>query len=161
MNRALFAGSFDPFTNGHLDTVERAGKLFDELVIAVATNTSKQGLFTADEKVSLIEEAVSHLDNVKVINHAGGLTVDLAKDLGANIMIRGLRSVKDYEYESQIAQMNRTQDPKIETLFLLSDPNNLYISSTIVKEIAMFDGDISHLVPKNVAKAMEEKYSQN
>lgn len=161
MNRALFAGSFDPFTNGHLDTVERAGKLVDELVIAVATNTSKQGLFTADEKVSLIKEAVSHLDNVKVINHAGGLTVDLAKDLGANIMIRGLRSVKDYEYESQIAQMNRTLEPEIETLFLLSDPNNLYISSTIVKEIAMFDGDISHLVPENVAKAMDEKYSQN
>ena len=155
---ALYPGSFDPISNGHIDMVKRAAKLFDRVVIAVATNTSKKTLFTADEKVQLIQENVASLPNVEVVKHSGGLTVDLAGELNANILLRGLRSVKDFEYEADIAAMNKTQNSQVETVFLASDEKYRFVSSSLIKEVAMFGGDISGLVPDNVNTAMKKKY---
>lgn len=159
MTKALYAGSFDPLTNGHLDIIERATRLFDEVVVAVATNTTKKGLFTAPEKKKMIEEAVKDLPRVTVLDHSGGLTVGLAKELGASVMIRGIRTVKDYEYEVGIAAMNKTQDEEIETLFMLADPAHSFISSTLVREVASFQGDVSGLVPAHINEAITEKFS--
>lgn len=159
MTKALYAGSFDPLTVGHLNIIQRASQLFEEVYVAVATNTSKKGLFTASEKKQLIEEAVRSCSNVTVIDHSGGLTVDLAADLGTNVMIRGIRTIKDYEYEVGIASMNKTQNEKIETLFMIADSRYSFISSTLVKEIASFQGDVSNLVPPNINEAMKEKYA--
>lgn len=158
MNKAIFAGSFDPFTMGHLDTVERASKIFDELLIAVATNVSKSQLFSPDERIKLIEDATSDLNNVRVINHTGGLTVDLAEEVGATVLIRGVRSVKDYEYEADIAAMNYTQNSNVETLLMVASPEYSFLSSSMIKEISKFNGDISGFVPENVEEALREKY---
>lgn len=155
---ALYPGSFDPISNGHIDLVKRAAKLFDRVVIAVATNTSKKTLFTADEKVQLIQENVASLPNVEVVKHSGGLTVDLADELNATILLRGLRSVKDFEYEADIAAMNKMQNAQVETVFLASDEQYRFVSSSLIKEVAMFGGDISGLVPENVNRAMKKKY---
>jgi len=160
MTKALYAGSFDPLTNGHLDIIQRSSKLFEEVVIAVATNITKKGLFTADEKKQLIEDAVSSISNVSVIDHSGGLTVDLANKIQATVMIRGLRTVKDYEYEVGIAAMNKTQSAEIETLFMMANPRYDFISSTLIKEVASFNGNISELVPSNVNEAIKQKYSK-
>lgn len=158
MTKALYAGSFDPLTNGHLDIIKRATRLFDEVVVAVATNTTKKGLFTAPEKKKMIEEAVKDLPHVTVLDHSGGLTVGLAKELGASVMIRGIRTVKDYEYEVGIAAMNKTQDEEIETLFMLADPAHSFVSSTLVREVASFQGDVSGLVPAHINQAIKEKF---
>lgn len=155
---ALYPGSFDPISNGHIDIIKRASTLFDQVVIAVATNTSKKSLFTAEEKVRLIQENVVLLPNVEVVKHSGGLTVDLADELNATILLRGLRSVKDFEYEADIAAMNKTQNKRVETVFLASEEQYRFVSSSLVKEVAMFGGDISGLVPDNVNKAMKKKY---
>ncbi|WP_313469227.1 pantetheine-phosphate adenylyltransferase [Carnobacterium sp.] len=156
---ALFPGSFDPLTNGHLDTIERAAKLFDQLVIAVATNTSKKALFSATEKKDLIQQAVSHIANVTVIEHTSGLTIDLAKKIGADAMIRGLRNLQDFEYETNIAAMNKTQDKEIETVFLMAAEKHRFLSSSLIKEVAFFGGDISELVPYHVNAAVKSKYT--
>lgn len=158
MTKAIFAGSFDPFTNGHLDTVERAALLFESVVVAVATNTNKKSLFSSEEKITLIEEAIKHLENVEVMNHTGGLTVDLALEVGARVMIRGVRSVKDFEYEVDIAHMNKVQAAHVETILMTSKPEYTFISSSMIKEVLQFDGNISGLVPENVEKALIEKY---
>lgn len=158
MNKAIFAGSFDPLTMGHLDTVERASKIFDELIVAVATNVSKSQLFSIEERIQLIQDATSHLSNIEVVNHTGGLTVDLAEEIGANILIRGARSVKDYEYEEDIATMNYAQNSNIETLLMVASPEYSFLSSSMIKEIAEFHGDLSGFVPENVEKALREKY---
>lgn len=155
---ALFPGSFDPFTNGHLNTVERAAELFDQVIIGVLTNTTKQGLFTANEKVALIEEATKGLPTVSVINQKAGLTVDIAMELGAKFLIRGIRNMTDYEYEKNIASMNKKLNSQIETVFLLADDEYSNISSSIIKEIAKFDGEISPFVPLAVKLAMLEKF---
>lgn len=155
---ALFPGSFDPFTNGHLNTVERAATLFDRVIITVATNTTKVGLFSIEEKISLIEEAIDHLDNVSVIVQPWGLTVNIAKELNAQFLIRGIRNITDYEYEKNIASMNKRLSEEIETVFLLADEAYANVSSSIIKEIAKFNGDISAFVPAHVAKALTEKY---
>lgn len=158
---ALFPGSFDPFTNGHLNTVERASELFDEVIIGVLTNTTKQGLFTAEEKVRLIKESTKELPKVSVINQKAGLTVDIASELGAKFLIRGIRNMTDYEYEKNIASMNKKLNSNIETIFLLADDEYSNISSSIIKEIAKFDGDISAFVPQNVKDAMLKKLKSN
>ena len=155
---ALYPGSFDPISNGHIDIIKRAATLFDRVIIAVATNTSKKALFTEDEKIQLILENVASLSNVEVVKHSGGLTVDLADELNADILLRGLRSVKDFEYEADIAAMNKTQNSRVETVFLASDERYRFVSSSLVKEVAMFGGDISGLVPDNVNVAMKKKY---
>lgn len=155
---ALYAGSFDPISNGHINLIQRGAALFDQLVIAVATNTSKKSLFTTEEKVQLIKENLAHLPNVIVVQHTGGLTIDLAKELNATILLRGIRNVKDFEYEADVAAMNKTQNKEIETVFLTADEKYRFVSSSLIKEVAMFGGDIAGLVPGNVNQAMKKKY---
>lgn len=155
---ALYAGSFDPVSNGHLNLIQRGAALFDQLIVAVATNTSKKSLFTTDEKVQLMQENLTHLPNVTVVQHTGGLTIDLAKEWNATVLLRGIRNVKDFEYEADVAAMNKTQKKEIETVFLTADEKYRFVSSSLIKEVAMFGGDITGLVPENVNRAMKEKY---
>lgn len=155
---ALYAGSFDPVSNGHLNLIQRGAALFDQLIVAVATNTSKKSLFTTDEKVKLMQENLTHLPNVTVVQHTGGLTIDLAKEWNATVLLRGIRNVKDFEYEADVASMNKTQNKEIETVFLTADEKYRFVSSSLIKEVAMFGGDITGLVPENVNQAMKEKY---
>ena len=114
---ALYAGSFDPVSNGHLNLIQRGAALFDQLIVVVATNTSKKSLFTTDEKLQLMQENLTHLPNVTVVQHTGGLTIDLAKEWNATVLLRGIRNVKDFEYEADVAAMNKTQNKEIETVF--------------------------------------------
>jgi len=163
MNKAIYSGSFDPITNGHLDIIQRAAKIFDEVIIAISTNTSKNSLFSSDEKFQLVEKVISDLglDNVTTVSHPSGLTVDFAAEKNAQTLIRGIRSVKDLEYEMDIASMNKTQNELIETVFLIASEQYRYLSSSLIKEIAHFDGDLSKLVPEIVAKEMKEKMDKN
>lgn len=158
--KVLFPGSFDPLTNGHVDTIQRAAKLFDEVIIAVLTNTSKVSLFNSNEKIDLIEKSIQHIENVKVISHVGGLTIDLAKDLEITAMIRGMRNTLDFEYETNIALMNKQLNEEIETVILLADEKYRFLSSSLIKEVARFGGDISAFVPKVVNEAIKEKYKK-
>lgn len=158
--RALYAGSFDPLTIGHLDMIERAAKMFDYLYVAVATNTSKTSLFTGEEKLALAKEATKHLENVEVIYLKSGLTVNFARELNCGILIRGLRNTTDFEQETNIALMNKQQAPDIETVLLLSSEQYRFVSSTIIKEVAKFNGDISGVVPPNVNEAIIAKYAE-
>ncbi|MBP1041394.1 pantetheine-phosphate adenylyltransferase [Vagococcus sp. BWB3-3] len=155
---ALFPGSFDPFTSGHLNTVERAAELFDEVIVGIFTNTTKKSLFTIDEKVTLAEEATETLVNVRIMAQSEGLTVDIADKLGAKFLIRGIRNITDYEYEKNIAFMNAKLNSKVETVFLLADEKYSNVSSSIIKEIAKFQGDVSSFVPPCVNQAIVEKY---
>lgn len=157
---ALFPGSFDPFTSGHLNTVERSAALFDEVIIGIFTNTTKKGLFTTAEKIALAEEAVNELPNVKVISQLDGLTVDIAESLGAKFLIRGIRNITDYEYEKNIAFMNTKLNDRVETVFLLADEKYSNVSSSIIKEIAKFHGDVSPFVPACVNQAIITKYKK-
>lgn len=147
---ALFPGSFDPMTNGHLNLIERSAKLFDEVIIGVFINTSKQTLFTPEEKKYLIEEATKEMPNVRVIMQETQLTVESAKSLGANFLIRGIRNVKDYEYEKDIAKMNQHLAPEIETVFLLAEEPYAHVSSSLLKEVLRFGGDVSDYLPPNI-----------
>lgn len=160
MSKAIYAGSFDPFTMGHFDILSRASKMFKEVIVAIGTNTSKQALFTPEEKLEMIQKLVeeSDLPNVRVILHADGLTVDLAAKEDANVMVRGLRTVEDMEYEMAIAAMNKTQAPDIETVFLMASENYRYLSSSLLKEIAQFNGNIEGMVPEDIGKRMKVKY---
>ncbi|ANK59705.1 pantetheine-phosphate adenylyltransferase [Loigolactobacillus backii] len=155
---AIFPGSFDPFTNGHLETVRRASHLFDKLIIAVMTNTSKQPLFTNDEKLTLIRTAVAELPNVSVVAQDAKLTVRFAEKLGAQFILRGIRNVRDFEYEEDIAAMNKIQAPQIETVFLLAAKKYAFLSSSLIKEVAKFGGNIEDLVPPAVACELRKKY---
>ncbi|MBU7563298.1 pantetheine-phosphate adenylyltransferase [Pediococcus ethanolidurans] len=157
MKIAVFPGSFDPLTNGHLNIIKRASRLFDELVIAVAVNTSKSALFSSEEKVQLIDEAVKDLTNVRVIT-VQGLTVDLFKELKATTLVRGLRDEEDYRYERQIAEMNHQLENSVETVFLMARPQDTYVASSIIKEIAKMHGDISKFVPQNVVQPLTDKF---
>ncbi len=157
---ALFPGSFDPFTNGHLNTVERSSKLFDEVVIGIFTNTTKKPLFSPVEKKRLTEISVEHLKNVSVITQSDGLTIDIAKNIGAKFLVRGVRNSQDYEYEKNIAFMNKQMDSEIETIFLLADESYSNISSSMIKEIAKFSGNVSSFVPREVNMALKKKYEQ-
>jgi len=156
LRKAIYPGSFDPLTNGHLDVIERAAKLFDEIIVAVAVNHQKQCLFSPDERVTLIGKATSHIPNVRAI-HFGGLLVNLASEESACALIRGLRAVSDFEYEFQMALMNRKLQPEIETLFLTPREEYTYLSSRLVKEIANLGGNIAEFVPGPVAVALEKK----
>ncbi|WP_430603862.1 phosphopantetheine adenylyltransferase [Enterococcus sp. DIV0724b] len=154
---ALFPGSFDPLTNGHLDLIERSTKLFDKVIVGVFVNTNKKALFTVEEKLVLIKKAVAHLENVEIIIQETKLTVESASDLGANFLIRGIRNVKDYEYEKDIAMMNHHLAPELETIFLLADEKYAHISSSLLKEVLKFGGDVSHYLPKSVSQALNQK----
>lgn len=156
--KALYAGSFDPLTMGHVDMIERAAKIFDFVYVAVATNTSKTSLFTGEERLALAKEATNHLENVEVIYLKSGLTVNFARELGCSVLIRGLRNGSDFEQETNIALMNKMQAPDIETVLLLSSEKYRFVSSSIIKEVAQFEGDVSDVVPEIVNKAIIEKY---
>lgn len=159
MNKAVYAGSFDPLTLGHLDIIKRSAKLYDKLIIAVATNTNKNIFLTLDEKVSTIQETIDDegLSNVKVVKFTDGLIVDFAQEHKANVLIRGLRSTKDFEYENEIDSLNKTQAPNLETVYLMASKEVRPISSTIVREIAHFNGDLSTLVPRSVNDLIKSK----
>jgi pantetheine-phosphate adenylyltransferase len=153
----LFPGSFDPFTKGHLNTVERASKLFDEVIIGIFINTSKKSFFSAQEKKALVEQSTTHLTNVRVITQETKLTVELAKELQADFLIRGIRNSNDYEYEKDIQQLNNDLDNEIDTVFFLSDNQYAHTSSSMIKEIFHFGGNIAPYVPSVVLEAMFEK----
>ena len=157
---ALFPGSFDPLTLGHLNIIERSAPLFDEVLIGIFTNTSKKSLFTPAQKAQLVHEATAHLPNVRIVLEEVGLTVEIAKRLGANYLLRGIRNLADFEYERNIATMNAKMVPEIETVFLLAAPEYASVSSSMIKEIAKFAGDIALFVPTGVAQAMQDVYQQ-
>ena len=157
MRRALYPGSFDPVTEGHLDVIRRATALFDEVVVAVAINDEKTPLFSADERIDLIRAACPELSNLRVLSF-DGLVVELAKREKVAALVRGLRAVSDFEFEFQMALMNRRLCPGLETVFLTSQEESTYLRSRLVKEVARLGGDISSFVPPVVAKALGETY---
>ena len=158
MKTAIYPGSFDPLTFGHLDIIERASKIVDKLVIGVLNNSAKKSLFSLEERVSMIKEMTTSLPNVEVGSFEG-LLVDYMKEINATIIIRGLRAVTDFEYELQIAQANSVQNSGIETIFLTTNLNYSYLSSTIVKEFASYGGDISKFVPEQFIDRIYAKYN--
>ena len=157
---AVYPGSFDPITNGHLDVIERAARLFPHLIVAVLRNDGKQPLFTLEERLEMLAASVQHLENVEV-DSFGGLLVDYATKRGANIIVRGIRAISDYEYELQMALMNRRLQPHIETVFLMASEAYSFISSRLVKEVASLGGNISGLVPPLVEQRLREKFSSH
>ena len=159
MKIAVYPGSFDPLTLGHLDIIERASALVDELVVGVLNNSAKSPLFSLDERVNMIVEAVSHLPNVRV-EAFSGLSVDFVRKCKARFIVRGLRAVTDFEYELQMAQTNRSMDHEVDTIFFTTALNYAYISSTIVKEVAWYGGNISGFVTPKVEKLLKEKISE-
>lgn len=156
---ALFPGSFDPLTNGHVDTIRRGAKMFDELIVGVFVNTSKKSFFEPEEKLKLVEESLKDIPNVRVIAQSSELTVTTARKLGAGFLIRGIRSVKDYEYEKDIATMNKHLDSSLESVFLLADEQYAHISSSLLKEVILFGGDVDKYLPPVVSEAIRRKRS--
>lgn len=152
---ALYPGSFDPITNGHLDVLERASKMFDKVVIAVLNHPTKKTFLSVEERLNLIKEAVKELKNVSV-DSFDGLTVRAAQNIGAKFLIRGLRTITDFEYEVQLCQTNQVIAPDIETVFLSTRPEHNYISSSMVKELSNHNTDISKFVPKNVVEYLQK-----
>ena len=156
MHTALCPGSYDPPTNGHIDVIERAARYFDSVVVAVIANPSKQPLFSLDERKEMLADALSHVDNVE-ISSFDGLLVDFAKARDLSIVVKGLRAISDFEYELQMAQMNSTLLPGMDTLFVTSNPSWAFLSSSLVKEVARYGGDVVSLVPAGVAKALSDR----
>ena len=154
----MYPGSFDPLTNGHLDIVARASKLFDEVVIAVYDRPGKKLLFTTEERVSLAERAVTHLSDVRVVPYEG-LTVDFAKKTGIRVIVRGLRMSSDFEHEFEMAMMNKKLEPDVELTCLMASIQYQFLSSSLLKEIACLGGRLEGLVPEHVAVALEQKYA--
>jgi pantetheine-phosphate adenylyltransferase len=153
---AVYPGSFDPVTYGHLDIIKRASQMFDKVIVAVMCNSAKTPLFTLDERVKMIRESVSGLNNVYVESFSG-LLIDYCKKENIHIVIRGLRAITDFEYELQMAQTNRVLAPDIDTVFMTTSLEYAYLSSTIMKEVALFGGDISRFAPPATLKAVREK----
>lgn len=153
---ALYPGTFDPITYGHLDILKRACSLFEKVIVTLAVNSAKKTLFTPQERLEMIREAVKNLTNVEVIEFTG-LVVDCARKVGADVIIRGLRAVSDFEYEFQMALMNRKQAPEIDTVFLMPDEKYTYLSSSIVKEIARHQGTVECFVPNFVAQKLKSR----
>ena len=150
---ALCPGTFDPVTNGHLDIIERAGQHFDTLVASVLRNPAKEPLFTLDERVAILKEAVSGMPNVEVDSFSG-LLVDFARARGAAVIVKGLRAVSDFEYELQMAMMNRRMNEEVETVFMMPSESYSYVSSRLVREVVMLGGSVEGLVPEGVARAL-------
>ncbi len=156
MLRAIYPGSFDPVTLGHMDIIKRSCRIVDELIVGVLNNNSKTPLFSVEERVKMLKEATKELENVQVVEFEG-LLVDFAKEMDAKVVIRGLRAITDFEYELQMTQTNHKLEPDVETLFLTTSIEYSFLSSTTVKEVAAFGGDITQFVPEVVVKAIEEK----
>jgi pantetheine-phosphate adenylyltransferase len=157
--RAVYPGSFDPVTNGHIDLIERSAALFDKVVVAILRNADKTPLFTVEERVEMLELATRHLENVTVTSFTG-LLVDYATRIEASVIIRGIRAISDYEYELQMALMNRRLSNTIETVFMLPAEAYSYLSSKLIKEIAQLGGSIDGLVPEDVQKRLAGKFKQ-
>lgn len=157
MKIAVYAGTFDPPTIGHLDIIKRAANVFDELIVAIMKNSEKHSFFSTEERVEMLIEICKDLDNVKIMV-GDGLTVDLAKDHKANFLVRGIRAIMDYEYELQIASANMVIGENIETVFFLARPEHSYLSSSIVRSIAEHDGDISKFIPESIIENVILKY---
>lgn len=149
MSIAVYPGSFDPITNGHVDIIRRGAKVFDKVIIGVLVNVDKKHLFEIDERVKLIKKVTNDIEKVEVVSF-NGLLVDLLKEYNANVVLKGLRNSIDFEYELQMSYMNRELDSNIETICMMSSPNNLHISSSCVKQVAKFGGNIEGLVPKEI-----------
>lgn len=154
--RAIYPGTFDPLTNGHLDIVERAAAMFDSVVLAIAASPSKKPLFSLEERVALAQMATAHLPRVEVVGFSD-LMANFARAQSASILIRGLRAVADFEYEMQLAHMNRHLMPELESVFLMPSQQWSYISSTLVKEVARHHGDVSHFLPEHILQALLAK----
>jgi len=155
--KILYPGTFDPLTNGHLDLIERAEKILGNLVVAVLENTSKTPTFNLERRIIQIKNSLSLLPNIDVISYSG-LTVDCANDLKANLILRGLRAMSDFEYELQIAHTNKSLNNDIETIFLSTNTNYSFLSSSLVKEVAKFGGEINHMVPPSVERDLIEYF---
>lgn len=156
---AIYPGTFDPITNGHIDIIARAAKLYHRVIVAVAVNNNKAPLFSLDERVALVQAVTTEFSNVNVIGFST-LLVEFAKQQGANVILRGLRAVSDFEYEFQLAGMNRRLSPDLETMFLTPAEQYEFISSTMIREIARLKGDVSSFVPPIVGNALTEKFRQ-
>jgi pantetheine-phosphate adenylyltransferase len=155
---AIYPGSFDPVTNGHLDLIERGGKMFDRIIVAVLKNVEKEPLFSVPERIEMLREATNHWPNVEV-DIFQGLLVDYARKKGAGVILRGIRAISDYEYELQMALMNRKLEPRLETVFMLPGESYSYLSSKLVREIARLGGPLKGLVPPAVETRLLEKLS--
>lgn len=160
MVRAIYPGSFDPVTLGHLDIIERASKIYDELIVGVLGNKTKSPLFSSEERVNMLKEVTKHISNVKVIAY-DGLLVDAARENDVKVIVRGLRAITDFEYELQMAQTNRILSKNVDTMFLTTSVEYSFLSSTTVKEVAHFGGDISKFVPECVIDKMYAKIRNN
>jgi pantetheine-phosphate adenylyltransferase len=158
VKRAVYPGTFDPFTNGHIDVLERANNLFDEIIIVVAVNSQKKPLFTAEERIEMIQESIADYEHVVVDKLEGGLLIDYVHQKNAQAVIRGLRQVADFEYEYQIALMNRHLAPDVTTVFLMPDERYTYLTSSIIREVASLGGSVSDFVPPPVLKKLRAKF---
>ncbi|MER2027679.1 MAG: pantetheine-phosphate adenylyltransferase [Solibacillus sp.] len=156
---AVVPGSFDPITNGHIDIIRRAADVFDTVYVAVLNNSAKKPLFTIEERTALIKEVTKDLPNIR-IETSSGLLIDYAREKNAKAIVRGLRAVSDFEYEMQITSMNRVLDENIETFFIMSKNQYSFLSSSIVKEVAKYGGNVSELVPAHVEQALNEKFAK-
>lgn len=156
---AVYPGSFDPITNGHLDIIERAASVFDEVIVTVSTNSEKRPMFTLEERKEMLAEVCAHLKNVKVDSFTG-LLVQYAQKTGAGVIVKGLRAVSDFQYEFEMAMMNRKLAPNVETVFLMTGAENAYLSSSIVKEISALGGAVSEMVPESVAYRMRQRLKE-
>ena len=160
MKKAIYPGSFDPITNGHLDIIERSSKVFDEVIVGVLINPDKKGLFTIEERVQSIQNVIKPYENVKVVSF-GGLLIDYMKKENIKIIIKGLRNVTDFEYEVQMGLMNNKLDSNVETVFMTANGKYSYLSSSLIKQVAMFGGSIDGLVPDEVAEDLMSKINNN
>ena len=159
MKTAIYPGSFDPVTNGHIDVIQRALKIFDKIVVAVGDNPGKKPTFTTEERIEMLKESTKDMKNIEVDSFSG-LLLDYVKSKNSNIIIRGLRAVSDFESEFQRALLNRVVDDEIETIFIMTKEDYVYLNSSIVKEMAMFNGKVNGLVPKIVEEKLKEKFSK-